>query len=57
MKSFASIGSLSTRHENGFLLLIARELGVEVSEIEDFELVLFDIQLSCLGGLNDEFIF
>jgi len=26
-------------------------------EIKDFELVLYDVQPPCLGGLNDEFVF
>ena len=57
IEEFASIGNISTRHENGFLSHIAHDLGVEVSDIEDFELVLFDTQPACVGGLDDEFIF
>ena len=38
------------------LELLARELGIEVDEIVDFELNLFDIQKASLGGVHSEFI-
>lgn len=37
--------------------LIAKEAGVEASEVVDFELILFDTHESKIGGLNDELIF
>ena len=37
--------------------LIAKEAGVESSAIIDFEMVLYDTQKPCIGGLNDELIF
>ncbi|ODQ65074.1 aspartyl aminopeptidase [Nadsonia fulvescens var. elongata DSM 6958] len=49
--------SLEIRHDNSFLSLVARTAQVEISAIEDFELLLFDTQPSCIGGINDEFIF
>ncbi|KAH3661782.1 hypothetical protein OGAPHI_005960 [Ogataea philodendri] len=54
---FQSVKSVVERHSKKLLDLIAQELSVEVSQIEDFELILYDTQKSTIGGLNDEFIF
>ncbi|KAL2123961.1 hypothetical protein VTJ04DRAFT_326 [Mycothermus thermophilus] len=54
---FQPLRAISDRHHPAFLSLIAENLGVEVSQITDFELVLYDTQKSCLGGLRDELIF
>lgn len=56
-EQFQSVKDIVSRHDKQLLDLIAKDLDVEVSQIEDFELVLYDTQLSVLGGLNDEFIF
>ncbi|ODV84655.1 hypothetical protein CANARDRAFT_200464 [[Candida] arabinofermentans NRRL YB-2248] len=56
-EEFQSIKSVIERHNKELLDMIAKELSIEVSQIEDFELVLYDTQKSCLGGLNDDFIF
>jgi aspartyl aminopeptidase len=40
-----------------FLKLLASELGVEVGDIVDFELSLFDIQKAALGGVHSEFVY
>jgi aspartyl aminopeptidase len=45
------------RHHPYIVELIASEAGVEPENIIDFELVLFDTQKACLGGLLNEFIF
>ncbi|KAL1412914.1 hypothetical protein Q8F55_000663 [Vanrija albida] len=45
------------RHHPLLLAVIADELGVNVADIHDFELSLFDTQPSAVGGLNNEFIF
>jgi len=37
--------------------VLASELEVDVSAIADFELVLYDTQKSCIGGISDELIF
>lgn len=37
--------------------MIAKELDIEVKDIADFELNLFDTQPACLGGINDEFLY
>ncbi|GMG40358.1 unnamed protein product [Ambrosiozyma monospora] len=56
-EEFESVKSVIERHNKQLLDLVAKEIGVEVSQIEDFELILYDTQKSCLGGINDEFIF
>jgi len=54
---FQPLKQLPERHHPAFLSLVAEQAGVDVSQIVDFELILYDTQRSCLGGLNDEFIF
>lgn len=54
---YQPLKAISERHHPPFLSLVAEHAGVEVSQIVDFELVLYDTQKACLGGLNDEFIF
>lgn len=54
---FAPLKSISERHHSQFVELIASEAGVKPEDVLDFELILFDIQKSALGGLNEEFIF
>ncbi|KAK6202433.1 peptidase M18 [Scheffersomyces amazonensis] len=56
-EQFVSVQTVIERHNKSLIELIARELKVEPTQIEDFELVLFDHQKSTIGGLNDEFIF
>lgn len=38
------------------LQLIASELGIQVDEIVDFELNLFDVQKAAIGGVHSEFV-
>lgn len=47
----------SEKHHHVFLELLANELKCKVSQIEDFELCLFDTQPSAIGGLQNEYIF
>ncbi|KAM4057116.1 aminopeptidase I zinc metalloprotease (M18) domain-containing protein [Hirsutella rhossiliensis] len=54
---FQPLDKMTDRHHPALLDLIAGELGVDVSAIADFELVLYDTQKSCIGGLADELIF
>ncbi|EDO16070.1 hypothetical protein Kpol_1016p10 [Vanderwaltozyma polyspora DSM 70294] len=55
---FSSIKSIIERHHIELLDLIVKELSLEsVSDIEDFELILYDHKPSCLGGINEEFVF
>lgn len=56
-EEFHALDSCVKRHSPELLDVIAKEAGVEVSEIEDFELIVFDHNKPTLGGLNDEFIF
>lgn len=42
--------------DNLLLNIIAKELGVKISDILDFDLSLFDTTPACLLGLNNEFI-
>jgi aspartyl aminopeptidase len=55
--NLGSLGVITQRHEPKLLELIAKQLDVETSAIQDFELVLYDTQKSQLGGINDEFVF
>lgn len=45
------------RHHPYLIELISSEAGCSPADILDFELVLHDTQPSCIGGLNDEFVF
>ncbi|CUM63143.1 uncharacterized protein PRCAT00000710001 [Priceomyces carsonii] len=56
-EEFVSVQSVIERHNQSLIELIAKELGVNLNQVEDFELVLYDHQKSTIGGLNDEFIF
>ena len=47
----------SERHHPHLVELIAKEAGVAPSDIVDFEMVLYDTQKACIGGINDELIF
>ncbi|AOW01274.1 uncharacterized protein YALI1_B07549g [Yarrowia lipolytica] len=49
--------ALEQCHDPALLGLLASELDVTPEQIDNFELYLFDTQKSCIGGLNDEFIF
>ena len=46
-----------TRHHAYLVELIANEAKVQPDEVVDFELVLYDTQLACVGGLNEELLF
>lgn len=48
---------VSCNHHPALLSLLAEELSVKPEEINDFELQLYDVQPSCLGGINEEFIY
>jgi len=45
------------RHHPYIVELIAKEAGVEAADVVDFEMVLYDTQKPCVGGLNEELIF
>ncbi|USW57782.1 Putative peptidase M18 [Septoria linicola] len=54
---FEPLKTATQRHHPYLISLIAKEAGVEAQEVLDFELVLYDMQPSTIGGINDEFIF
>lgn len=54
---FAPLKLPIQRHHPYLVELIAKEAGVETSDVLDFEIVLYDTQKACIGGLNDELIF
>ncbi|KEZ42556.1 Aspartyl aminopeptidase [Scedosporium apiospermum] len=56
-KPFQPLAAMGERHHPHIVDLIAETAGVSPSDIVDFEMLLFDTQPPCLGGLNDEFIF
>ncbi|KAL8708226.1 MAG: hypothetical protein Q9220_006896 [cf. Caloplaca sp. 1 TL-2023] len=55
--SFTPLKASSERHHPYLVELIAKDIGVESSAIIDFEMVLYDTQRACIGGLNEELIF
>ncbi|KAJ3189999.1 hypothetical protein HDU85_000290 [Gaertneriomyces sp. JEL0708] len=50
-------GPNESKHAPQLLQIIADDLGVEASQIGDFELCLYDVQPSVFGGAQDEYIF
>jgi aspartyl aminopeptidase len=54
---FAPLKVITQRHHSHIVELIAEEASAKVEDIVDFELVLYDTQKACLGGLMNEFIF
>lgn len=54
---FAPLKAVTQRHHSQVVDLIAADAGAQAEDIMDFELVLYDTQKACLGGLSDEFIF
>jgi aspartyl aminopeptidase len=44
-------------HHSSLLRLLAEEMNVQPEQIRDFELSLYDVNPSAIGGLNNEFIF
>ncbi|TID22592.1 hypothetical protein CANINC_003252 [Pichia inconspicua] len=56
-EEFESVKSAVERHNKDLIDLVAKQLDIKPTQIEDFELILYDTQPSCIGGLKDEFIF
>lgn len=54
---FAPLKAVTQRHHSSLVELIAAEAGAKTEDIMDFEMVLYDTQQACFGGLTDEFIF
>ncbi|KAL8999466.1 MAG: hypothetical protein Q9169_001671 [Polycauliona sp. 2 TL-2023] len=55
--SFSPLKAPTERHHPYIVELIANEAGVPAASVMDFEMVLYDTQEACIGGLNCEFIF
>lgn len=49
--------AMTERHHPYIMEIIAEHAGVAVQDVIDFELVLYDTQKPCLGGLNNELIY
>ncbi|KAE9379016.1 aspartyl aminopeptidase [Stipitochalara longipes BDJ] len=56
-EDFQPLKHMSERHHPYILELIAEQAGAKVEDLVDFEIVLYDTQKACLGGLNNELIF
>ena len=54
---FRPLKLMTERHHPVMLDIIAAEAGCKAEDIVDFELSLYDTQKSCIGGLQDEFVF
>ncbi|KAH8830758.1 aspartyl aminopeptidase [Flagelloscypha sp. PMI_526] len=48
--------TIQNNHSPALLSLIAEEVGCAPDQINDFELALYDVQPSCLGGISNEFL-
>ncbi|KAI3337380.1 aspartyl aminopeptidase-like protein [Xylariaceae sp. AK1471] len=55
--TFQPLKDMADRHHPYIIELIAEHAGINVEDVVDFEMVLYDVQKSCLGGLNEEFIY
>ena len=54
---FKALKAMDQRHHPHLIELVAEDAGAKPEDVVDFELLLFDTQKACLGGLMDEFIF
>jgi len=57
--STAIMRELNKEHKetNVVVEMVAKELGVDISDVKDFELHLYDTHKSIIGGLYNEFVF
>lgn len=56
-KPFQPLKVLSDRHHPYIVELLAEHAEVDVDDVVDFEVVLYDVQKGCIGGINNEFIY
>lgn len=56
-KQVSGLKATTQRHHEHIVELIAADVDADPEDIVDFEIVLYDTQKACLGGLTDEFIF
>ena len=52
-----ALKAMTERHHPHVLEIVAQHAEVDATAIVDFEMLLYDTQRACLGGLNEEFIF
>lgn len=57
VKEAAALALATQRHHERIVELIAADAKVKTEDVIDFEVVLYDTQKACIGGLADEFIF
>nr|AJD23160.1 aspartyl aminopeptidase [Onygena corvina] len=56
-ESVTPFKKMTERHHPCLIELLSTELSVKADDIIDFEMLLYDTQKSCLGGMKDQFIF
>ncbi|KAK6601467.1 aspartyl aminopeptidase (zinc I metalloprotease) [Botrytis cinerea] len=54
---YKPLQAMTARHHPYIVELIAKNVGVGIDDIVDFEMILYDTQKACLGGLNNELIY
>ena len=54
---FKPLEAPTERHHPRIVEIIANEADVDPLDVVDFEMILYDTQKACIGGLNDELIF
>lgn len=54
---FSPLAAITERHHAPIVEKVAEQIGCQVDDIVDFELLLYDTQPAQLGGLNNELIF
>lgn len=54
---FSPLKLATQRHHPFLISLLSDSVSCKPGDIQDFELVLYDTQPACIGGLNDEFVF
>ncbi|MCJ1478474.1 hypothetical protein MMC13_007154 [Lambiella insularis] len=55
--NFMPLKSVSERHHPFLVELIASHAGAKPQEVVDFEMILYDTQKACIGGIHEEFLF
>lgn len=55
--TFNPLRTPAERHHPYVVELVAKEAGVVPANVVDFEMILYDTQKPCIGGLNDELLF
>ncbi|KAH8658680.1 peptidase M18 [Tricladium varicosporioides] len=56
-QGFRPLKALTDRHHPYVIEIIAEHAGVSAEDVVDFEMVLYDTQKSCIGGINNELVF